>query len=58
MSSTAKEQQRSFRLSSSAHGHPELNLLLSPTLTQADSVDMTRICLKNQKVFAATKALA
>lgn len=57
MSSTAKEQKPNFRLSSTAYGHPELNLLLIPSLTQADSVDKTRICLKSQKVFAVTKAL-
>lgn len=41
MSSTAKEQKLNFRLSSTAYGHPELNLLHIPTLTQANSVDRT-----------------
>lgn len=57
MSSTAKEQKPNFELFSTAYGNPELNLLLIPTLTQADPVDRTGICLKNQKVFAAAKAL-
>lgn len=58
MCRTTKEQKPKFSLSSTTYGHSELNLLLIPTLTQADPVDRTRICLKNQKVFAVAKALS